>query len=73
MIIIIPITKDEAQRLNKEYKIKFHEDNGISSTYSKPKKFYLTPVKRNINALNEIRSVQTHKNKPNLRDERVGV
>ena len=73
MIIIIPITKDEAQKLNKEYKIKFHEDNGISSTYSKPKKFFLTPVKRNIDALNEIRGVKTYKNKPNFRNKRVGV
>lgn len=73
MIIIIPITKDEAQKLNKVYKIQFHRDNGISSTYSKPKKFYLTPVKRNINALNEIRGVKTYKNKPNFENKRVGV
>ena len=73
MIIIIPITKDEAQRLNKEYKIQFHRDNGISSTYSKPKKFFLTPVKRNIDALNEIRSVKPRKNNANFRNKRVGV
>ena len=72
MIVIIPITKDEAQRLNKEYGVKFG-DYGISSTYSKPKKFYLTPVKRNIDALNEIRGVKTYKNKPNFRNKRVGV
>lgn len=73
VIVIIPITKDEAQRLNKEYKIQFHRDNGISSTYSKPKKFFLTPVKRNIDALNEIRGVKSYKNKPNFRNKRVGV
>ena len=73
MIVIIPITKDEAQRLHKEYKIQFHRYNGISSTYSKPKKFFLTPVKRNIDALNEIRGVKTYKNKPNFRNKRVGV
>ena len=73
MIIIIPITKDEAQRLHKEYKIQFHRDNGISSTYTKHKKFFLTPVKRNIDALNEIRGVKTYKNKPNFRNKRVGV
>lgn len=73
MIVIIPITKDEAQRLHKEHKIQFHKDNGISSTYSKPKKFYLTPVKRNIDALNDIRGVTSRKNKPNFRNERVGV
>ena len=73
MIVIIPITKDEAQRLHKEYKIHFHRDNGIASTYTKPKKFFLTPVKRNIDALNEIRGVKTYKNKPNFRNKRVGV
>ena len=73
VIIIIPITKDEAQRLHKDYKIKFHEDNGISSTYTKPKKFFLTPVKRNIDALNEIRGITPRKNKPNFRNKRVGV
>ena len=73
MIIIIPITKDEAQRLHKEYKIQFHRDNGMSSTYSKPKKFFLTPLKRNIDALNEIRGVKVHKNKPNFSNKRVGV
>ncbi len=73
VIIIILISKDEAQRLNKEHKIKFHEDNGISSTRTKHKKFYLTVNKRNIDALNEIRCVKPHKNKPNFRNKRVGV
>lgn len=72
MIIIIPITKDEAQRLNKEYDVKFG-DYGISSTHTKHKKFFLTENKTNLNALNEIRGVKTYKNKPNFRNKRVGV
>lgn len=73
MIIIIPITKSEAQILNKKYKIKFHKENGISSSYTKHKKFYLTPNRSNIDALNEIRGVKTYKNKPIFRNKRVGV
>lgn len=72
MIVIIPITKDEAQRLNKEYGVKFG-DYGISSTHTKHKNFFLTENKTNLNALNEIRGVKTYKNKPNFRNKRVGV
>lgn len=72
MIIIIPITKDEAQRLNKEYGVKFGS-YGISSTHTKHKKFFLTESKNNLDALNEIKGVKTYKNKPNFRNKRVGV
>ena len=72
MIIIIPITKDEAQRLNKEYGIKFG-DYGISSTHTKHKKFFLAENRTNLNALNEIRGVTSRKNKPDFRNKRVGV
>ena len=72
MIVIIPITKDEAQRLNKEYGVKFG-DYGISSTHTKHKNFFLTENRSNLNALNEIRGVNLRKNKPNFRNKRVGV
>ena len=72
MIVIIPITKDEAQKLNKEYGVKFG-DYGISSTHTKHKNFFLTENRTNLNALNEIRGVIPHKNKPNFRNKRVGV
>ena len=72
MIVIIPITKDEAQRLNKEYGVKFG-DYGVSSTHTKHKKFFLTENRTNIDALNEIRGVIPRKNKPNFRNKRVGV
>lgn len=72
VIVIIPITKDEAQRLNKEYGVKFG-DYGVSSTHTKHKKFFLTENRTNLNALNEIRGVKTYKNKPNFRNKRVGV
>ena len=72
MIVIIPITKDEARRLHKDFGVKFG-DYGISSTHTKHKKFFLTENKSNLNALNEIRGVESHKNKPNLRNKRVGV
>ena len=72
VIVIIPITKDEAQRLNKEYGVKFG-DYGISSTHTKHKNFFLTENRTNLNALNEIRGVKTYKNKPNFRNKRVGV
>ena len=45
----------------------------MSSTRTKYKKFYLTETKNNIAALNEIRGVTSHKNKPNFRTKRVGV
>lgn len=60
VIVIIPITKDEAQKLNKKYGVKFG-DYGISSTHTKHKKFFLTENKANLNALNKIRSVMTYK------------
>lgn len=72
VIVIIPILKDEAQRLNKEYGVKFG-DYGISSTHTKHKKFFLTENRTNLNALNEIRGVVPRKNKPNFRNKRVGV
>ena len=72
VIFIIPITKDEAQRLNKDFGVKFG-DYGISSTRTKHKKFFLTEDKRNISALNEIRGIKSQKNKPNFRNKRVGV
>ena len=72
MIVIIPITKDEAQRLNNEYGVKFG-DYGISSTHTKHKNFFLTENRTNLNALNEIRGVTSRKNKPNFRNKRVGV
>ena len=72
MIVIIPITKDEAQRLNREYGVKFG-DYGVSSTHTKHKKFFLTENRTNLNALNEIRDVKPRKNKPNFRNKRVGV
>ena len=72
MIVIIPITKDEAQKLNKEYGVKFG-DYGISSTHTKHKNFFLTENRSNIDALNEIRGVKPRKNKPNFRNKRVGV
>lgn len=72
MIIIILITKDEAQRLNKEYGVKFG-DYGVSSTHTKHKKFFLTENKTNLNALNEIRGVKAYKNKPDFKNKRVGV
>ena len=68
MIVIIPITKDEAQKLNKEYGVKFG-DYGISSTHTKYKKYFLTESKSNLNAINEVRGVKPHKNKA----KRVGV
>lgn len=72
-IVIISISKDEAQKLNKYYGVKFHEYGGISSTRTKHKKFFLTENKRNIDALNEIRGVNPHNNKPNFRNKRAGV
>lgn len=72
VIAIIPITKDEAQRLNKEYGVKFG-DYGISSTHTKHKNFFLTENRSNLNALNKIRGVMPRKNKPNFRNKRVGV
>ena len=67
MIIIIPITKKEAQTLNKEYRVPFH-DYGISSTRTKhKKKFYLTAIRTNIDALNEIRGISPRKR----RNERI--
>ena len=72
MIVIIPITKDEAQRLSKDYGVKFG-DYGISSTHTKHKNFFLTESRSNLNALNEIRGVTSRKNKPNFRNKRVGA
>lgn len=72
MIVIIPITKDEARRPNKEYGVKFG-DYGISSTNTKHKNFFLTENRTNLNALNEIRGIKPRKNKPNFRNKRVGV
>lgn len=72
MIIIIPISKDEAQQLHKFHGVKFG-DYGISSTHTKHKKFFLTENKTNLNALNEIRGIKPRKNKPNFRNKRVGV
>nr|DAF82087.1 MAG TPA: hypothetical protein [Bacteriophage sp.] len=58
MIIIIPITKKEAQALNKEYEVPFH-DYGISTTHTKHnKKFFLTATRTNITALNKIRGIK---------------
>lgn len=72
MIIIIPITKKEAQTLNKEYRVPFH-DYGISSTRTKhKKKFYLTAIRTNIDALNEIRGISPRK-RHNERIKKVGA
>lgn len=72
MIIIIPITKKEAQTLNKEYRVPFH-DYGISSTRTKhKKKFYLTAIRTNIDALNEIRGISPRKRR-NERIKKVGA
>ena len=72
MIIIIPITKKEAQTLNKEYKIPFH-DYGISSTRTKHnKKFFLTVTRTNVNALNKVRGIVPYR-KHNKRGEKVGA
>jgi len=72
MIIIIPITKKEAQTLNKEYRVPFH-DYGISSTRTKhKKKFYLTAIRANIDALNEIRGISPRKRR-NERIKKVGA
>ena len=72
MIIIILISKDEAQKLSKEYNVKFGS-YGISSTHTKHKKFFLTESKYNLDVLNEIRGITPHKNNPNFRNKRVGV
>lgn len=72
MIIIIPITKKEAQTLNKEYRVPFH-DYGTSSTRTKhKKKFYLTAIRTNIDALNEIRGISPRKRR-NERIKKVGA
>ena len=72
MIIIIPITKKEAQTLNKEYRVPFH-DYGISSTRTKhKKKFYLTATRTNIDALNKIRGISPRKRR-NERIKKVGA
>ena len=69
---MIPISKEEAHKLNKSYKVNFGE-NGISRTHSKRKKYYLTVNRYNMYALNEIRGIKPRKNKPNFRNKRVGV
>ena len=55
MIIIIPITKDEAQALNAVYGVNFG-DYGISVTRTRYKKFYMTESMRNMRAISEIRN-----------------
>ena len=69
MIVIIPITKDEAQRLNKEYGVKFGS-YGISHSYSRHKKYYLRECKNNLRALNEIRKAEAD-NKPHNKQRSV--
>lgn len=57
-IKIVLITKQEAMILNRKYKIPFGED-GISHTYTKSRKYYICENKYNINALENIRKIQT--------------
>lgn len=71
MIIIIPITKDEAQRLNKEYNVQFGS-YGISTTHTRHKRYFLTENKINLDAISEIREVIPFK-KNKLKNKRVGV
>ena len=52
---LIQISKKEAQILNKNYGVPFHE-NGISHTYSKHKHYYLCENKKNMNYLQKIRN-----------------
>lgn len=71
MIIIIPITKKEAQTLNKEYKVPFH-DYGISSTRTKHKRFFLTVTRRNVDALNKVRGIVPYR-KQYKKGKKVGA
>lgn len=71
MIIIIPITKKEAQTLNKEYKVPFH-DYGISSTRTKHKRFFLTVTRTNVDALNKVRGIAPYR-KQYKKGKKVGA
>ena len=44
--------------LNEEYGVRYGE-NGISHTYTKSRKYYLCENKYNLNALENIRKIQT--------------
>lgn len=41
--------------LNRDYKIPYKREGGISHTYTKNKKYYLCEDKRNIKALLKVR------------------
>ena len=71
MIIIIPITKKEAQTLNKEYRVPFH-DYGISSTRTKHKRFFLTVTRTNVDALNKVRGIVPYR-KQYKKGKKVGA
>lgn len=54
---MIKISKQEAMKLNKEYKIPFGE-NGISHSWSKYTHYYLCEGRKNLACLDKIRRKQ---------------
>lgn len=55
MIILIKISKQEANILNKEFGVNFGA-YGIYHTYTRYKKYYLCETSKNLKLLNKIRS-----------------
>ena len=52
---IVSITKQEAMILNKEFNVPYKRYEGISHSYTKNRKYYLSESRYNMNALRKIR------------------
>ena len=55
--IIILITKETAHKLNKDYNVPFGE-NGISTSKTKYKKYYLCPSRQNVSLLRKVEKLE---------------
>ncbi len=69
-MVIIPITKNEALALSK-MGVKFHD--GISTSFTKHKKYYLSETFKNLKMLRELRAGGVKKDDSRRKNKRVGV